>query len=272
MLSRRLQTAASCSRLMRSSSHSNQPVRAQIAVHDDAPDVVDAELVRDGPRPARIGSRGSCSRGSNTSPGRPPRSRVSIWPAGSGSGRNGKSTRRWSVVTSPSASSHSPCVRVSSVPSGPRSVSRVQPLMFWPRSTTYTPGPGLGDRRPGRARRRARTGGASYSTSGASGAAATTTGSHARVVEAGEQHRWIEAASILGLAGDQIGAHDVRRRAAPPVVGARRPRSPSTSSSAHTDVACPTGPPRASRRSGHGTIRRPARWRSAFAPASRLCR
>ena len=32
-------------------------------------------------------------------------------------------------------SSHSPWVSVTVVPAGPRSVSRTQPLMFWPRST-----------------------------------------------------------------------------------------------------------------------------------------
>ena len=59
----------------------------------------------------------------------------STWPAGSGSGRNGTAGRRWSVVTSPSGSSHSPWVSVIVVPAGPRLVSRTQPLMFWPRST-----------------------------------------------------------------------------------------------------------------------------------------
>ena len=69
-----------------------------------------------------------------------PRRRVSTWPALSGSGRNGIAGRRCSIVTSPSGPSASPWVSVISVPAGPRSVSRTRPLMFWPRSTTCTPG------------------------------------------------------------------------------------------------------------------------------------
>ena len=104
---------------MRSSLHANQPVRRRSVCTTTPRDVVGGQLVRDGPRCARTGSRAWCA-GARTPrravrprrPGRPGR------PAAAAGG-TARSASRWSVVTSPSASSASPWVRVSVGPAGP---------------------------------------------------------------------------------------------------------------------------------------------------------
>ena len=53
---------------------------------------------------------------------------------------------RCSVVTSPSGAERLAVGQRQPVPAGPRSPSRTQPLMFWPRSTTCTPGRTAGHR------------------------------------------------------------------------------------------------------------------------------
>ena len=123
---------------MRSSLQLNQPVRV-MSVWTATP--VTSPVSSASGWPSTRTYRKPCVvwRGSNTSPGRPADTTRSTWPAGSGSGMNGRFTSRWSVVTSPEASTASPCVRVRAVPAGPRFASRTQPLMFWPRSNTCPP-------------------------------------------------------------------------------------------------------------------------------------
>ena len=79
-------------------------------------------------------------RGSKTSPGVPAATTWSIMPTCEGAPGNSMVGLRWSCVTSPDGSRNSPWTRVSSVPSGPRSLKRSQPLMFCPRSTTWRSG------------------------------------------------------------------------------------------------------------------------------------
>ncbi len=102
--------------------------------------------------------------GSNTSSATPADVTWSTMPARSSPSMNGMSAGfRCSVVTSPSGPSASPWVSVSRVPSGPRSPSQTQPLMFWPRSKTCTPGRTVVTA-TGRSSSTARTGGASERT------------------------------------------------------------------------------------------------------------
>ncbi len=162
-LSRRLHTAASCRALSRSSSQPNHPVSARSVCTTTAVTSV---------APSGPGCPSTCTyrkpwvvcRGSNTSPGRPAETTSSTWPAGRSRPVAKSNARRWSVVTRPSTSTCSPCVRVSVVPAGPRSVSRTQPLTFWPKSTT-TPPPATRVRAVGVSSSIRRTGGAIESTS-----------------------------------------------------------------------------------------------------------
>ena len=79
------------------------------------------------------------------------------------------------MVTSPSGPSASPWVSVISVPAGPSEVSRTRPLMFWPRSTTCTPGR-ISVTDTGRSSSTARTGGAGDVTSASYPRSLTETG------------------------------------------------------------------------------------------------
>ena len=178
------------------------------------------------------------------------------------------------MVRSPSASRCSPWRRVSVVPAGPRSVSRTQPLMFCPRSTTTAPSRRAGSPttarspRPGvPAGRSART--TATSTVADDGAAPSRASSYAGVV-----HGRVDAAGGP-RAGPPIrsAASDVRGRRPPGAVRARRrsstprrrgpraaaaaatsvpnwsaargsptwPRNQPSASSTATHVACPGG-------------------------------
>ena len=119
-------------------------------------------------------------------------------------------------MTSPSGPSASPWVSVISVPAGPRSVSRTRPLMFWPRSTTWTPGRSS-TTDTGRSSSTARTGGAGEVDQGVVAAVADL--DRLPVVDADEP-------PVLALALDQVGGLDVRRRPAPGLVGADDSRGP----------------------------------------------
>ena len=115
------------------------------------------------------------------------------------------------MVTSPSGPSASPCVNVIPVPAGPREVSRTRPLMFWPRSTTCTPGrTDVTD--TGRSSSTGRTGGAGEQTRASYPRSLTTTGD--------QPGSSAEQPAVLVLALDQVGLGDVRRRPAPRLVGA----------------------------------------------------
>ena len=121
-LSRKLQTAASCSRSSRSSLQENQPRAAQVGVHDDAADVVGGEragVALDADVPEAVRGAPRLEDVARDAGG----DHASTCPAGSGSGRNGDVGRRCSMVTSPSGASASPWVSVIAVPAGPRSTA-----------------------------------------------------------------------------------------------------------------------------------------------------
>ena len=162
-LPRKLHTAASCRRFEPLVAAREPAAPLEVGVHDDAGDVVGGER-------ARVALDAHVAEAVR---GEPRLEDVALdaggdhpvdLPAVSGSGRNGRSGARWSVVTSPSGPSASAWVSTSSVPAGPRSVSRTRPLMFWPRSTTWTPGRSSVTE-TGRISSTARTGGAGEVTS-----------------------------------------------------------------------------------------------------------
>ena len=123
-------------------SQANSPDRPKVAVHDDgargrgipsrrnAVDLHVAEPVRRVPRLEDIARRARA------------RSTSSTCPAGRRSPVAKTNARRFSIETSPSASSTSPCVSVRWVSRGPRSSRRSQPLMLRPTSITTVPSRG----------------------------------------------------------------------------------------------------------------------------------
>ena len=167
---RRDHTTASCSRLRRSSLHSNQPSLRRsecttIPVTSSGPSGPGWPSIRTYRKPCVV------NRGSNTSPS-PAETTSSTWPSGSGSGTMGRSTSRCVVVRSPSPSSHSPCDKVSCRP-GPSRASRTHPLKFCPKSTTKASPPRTGRTATGRIWSTRRTGGATERTTATSTSRAT---------------------------------------------------------------------------------------------------
>ena len=139
-LPRKLHTAASCSRLIRSSLHANQPVRRR-SVCTTTPVTSSAveragvaldphvlEAVRGAPRLEDVARR------------RPAETTESTWPALQRLGQE-RHVRAQVLGGHVAVRAERLAVRQRDrrCRPGPRSVSRTQPLMFWPRSTTCTP-------------------------------------------------------------------------------------------------------------------------------------
>ena len=187
----------------------------------------------------------------------------------SGSGRNGIAGRRCSIVTSPSGPSASPWVSVISVPSGPRLVSRTRPLMFWPRSTTCTPG-----------RSSVTEIGRISSTGRTGGAGEVTSASYPRVADgdrlpvAARPRRPGSQPTVLALALDQVGGEDVRgdqrQVASVPTTVVAAVLVLEVQLGEERRLARPTGRRRAGCRPGRGTSRRRAARRARAARAEEV--
>ena len=123
-------------------SQANVADGSQVAVHDDGARGRRHPIRPEHRRSARSGTRASYAAARRHRPARPAEITSSTWPAGSRSPVAKTNARRFSIETSPSASSTSPCVRVRWVSRGPRSSRRSQPLMLRPTSITTVPSRG----------------------------------------------------------------------------------------------------------------------------------
>ena len=202
------------SRLRRSSLQRNHPVRRHVGVHDDAGDVVGVETIRVPLDAHVLEAVGGVARFEHL-PARPAETTRSTWPAGSGSGMNGRSTSRCVGGDIARDVNRLPVSQGQDGSRGRDSLKRTHPLMFWPRSNTCPRATRRTD--TGDTSATARTGGAGEATSRLYPWSATVTecqpaSSKPELTPPGDH-----APQIDRLARDQIGHLDVRPRAAPTV-------------------------------------------------------
>ena len=167
-------------------------------------------------------------RGSKTSLGTPADTTTSTWPAGSGSGMNGRNGWRFATVTSPSGPSHSPWVSLRVVPAGPDRVrhpavdvlTQVDQVRAGPDRVTET----------GASSSTRRTGGAEESTSPAKPCSTAATWCQPAVGEAGRVPAAGQPGQVPALPRERSTA--TRDRPRSPARGRcrgqspRRPRAP----------------------------------------------